>query len=75
MIPELALMGTVAGAGIVFFILMLVMVRVIPIVLNCYFASKKNRSVVGWFFLGFFFSYLSTIIIAFLPLKEKREGR
>lgn len=73
MIPELALMG-VAGAGMVFVILMFVMLRMIPIVLNCYFASKKKRSIVGWFFLGFFFSYLSTIIIAFLPLKEKREG-
>ena len=66
--------GLIAGAGIGFILFILVLVIVLevaPIGLNCYFASKKKRSIVGWFFLGLFFSFLSTIIIAFLPPKEK----
>ncbi|OGX07637.1 MAG: hypothetical protein A2Z88_10575 [Omnitrophica WOR_2 bacterium GWA2_47_8] len=40
------------------------------LIANCYIASKKNRSVVGWFFLGLFFSFFSTIILFFLPEKK-----
>ena len=42
------------------------------LVLNCYFAAKKQRSVVGWFFWGLFFPIFSTIIIAFLPPTTRR---
>ena len=51
------------------FMLLRLVMFLIPPILNCYLASMKNRSVVGWFFIGVFFSYLSTIVIAFLPPK------
>jgi hypothetical protein len=30
-------------------------------------ASHKNRSVIGWFALGFFFSFLALIVLALIP--------
>jgi hypothetical protein len=37
-----------------------------------YVASQKNRSVGGWLVLGFFFGFISLIIVALLPALPKR---
>jgi hypothetical protein len=37
-----------------------------------YVASQKNRSVGAWLVLGFFFGFISLIIVALLPALPKR---
>ncbi|MBI2884787.1 MAG: hypothetical protein HYY15_01280 [Candidatus Omnitrophica bacterium] len=48
-----------------------VLVYVGSLIANCYLARKKNRSILGWFFLGVFFSFFSTIPLYFFPAKLK----
>jgi len=51
----------------------LVIFSVIWIVICCCVASRKHRSVIGWFFLGLFFGLFATIAILCLPTLEERK--
>jgi hypothetical protein len=44
-------------------------IGMVLVILTAYIASKKNRNVVLWTFLGMFVPLVSLIIVIFLPTK------
>lgn len=38
-----------------------------------YLATKKQRNLLAWFFLGFFLNWLGLLILALLPKKKEKE--
>ncbi len=41
--------------------------------ISAYYAEKKGRSSLGWFVLGFIFTFLALIVLYFLPPVKKDE--
>jgi hypothetical protein len=56
------------------FILVLVLIRVVVGIASAAIANHKGRSVVGWFFGGFFLEIIGLIIVAVLPNLKQQQA-